>query len=510
MATETENIVVNDSVAVIKNSVGTTLKSENILAQASENITINDSTAVIKDSIGTTLKTEPILAEATENITINNSIVNVKKSDNVLINAVSVKAENTENYLVADSTITNAAISPTYSQLVKATEGLILPTQSIQNNGVASGFIPSVGTINVTTNAAPTSFTITGRTIDIVVPSGATPMNVDFSADKLTAAIGENITFTDLSDQSPTHWSWRFSDGTTSIVQNPVKVYTSIGNKTITLLAGKTGAGSLIIKNNYISITGDADADAFLLAAGITDPTIVSAINVLVFDLKNTSLWTKLKAIYPMVGGTATTHKFNLKDPRDLNAAFRLSFSGGWVHSANGALPNGSNTYADTFFANNNSFAAANSCGISAFLRTSVLNTGCDMGGGGDSTGGTDGCYIYSSFNGIYYANANGSVLTPGSTNTDTRGFYITSRNNSNTQYSYHKRHSSGNIDATNVTAIGTQNGSNIIIGAGNNISNYSTRETAFNTIHEGLTLTEINNLYTAIQAFQTTLGRQV
>jgi PKD repeat protein len=510
LAQGTDSYNVADSVAVIKNSAGTTLKSENILATASENITINDSVAVIKDSAGTTLKSENIFAEASENITINNSLVNVRKSDNVLISAVSVKAENTENYLVGDSTITNAAISPTYSQVVKATEGLILPTQTIQNNGVASGFIPSVGTINVTTNAAPTSFTITGRTIDIVVPSGSTPMDVDFSADKLTASIGENITFTDLSDQTPTHWSWRFSDGTTSIVQNPVKSYTSIGNKTITLLAGKTGAGSLIIKNNYITITGDADADAFITAAGITDPTIISAINVLVVDLKNASIWTKLKAIYPMVGGTATTHKFNLKDPRDLNAAFRLSFNGGWTHSANGALPNGSNAYADTFFANNNSFAAANSCGISAYLRTNLLNTGCDMGGGGDSTSGTNGLYIYSSFNGIYYANANATVLTPGNNNSDTRGFYITSRNNSNSQYSYHKRHSSGNIDATNVTAIGTQNGSNIIIGAGNNISNYSNRQTAFNTIHEGLTLTEINNLYTAIQSFQTTLNRQV
>ena len=31
-----------------------------------------------------------------------------------------------------------------------------------------------------------------------------------------------------------------------------------------------------------------------------------------------------MKAIYPFVGGTATTHKFNLKDPADINAAFRL------------------------------------------------------------------------------------------------------------------------------------------------------------------------------------------
>ena len=110
------------------------------------------------------------MATETENIVINNSLVNVRKSDNVLINAVSVKAENTENYLVADSTITNAAVSPTYSQLVKATEGLILPTQSIQNNGVASGFIPSVGTINITTNITPLNFDISGRTLNITLP----------------------------------------------------------------------------------------------------------------------------------------------------------------------------------------------------------------------------------------------------------------------------------------------------------------------------------------------------
>jgi hypothetical protein len=131
---------------------------------------IGNSTAVIKDSANNTLKSEAIMATETENIVINNSLVNVRKSDNVLINAVSVKAENTENYLVADSTITNAAVSPTYSQLVKATEGLILPTQSIQNNGVASGFIPSVGTINITTNITPLNFDISGRTLNITLP----------------------------------------------------------------------------------------------------------------------------------------------------------------------------------------------------------------------------------------------------------------------------------------------------------------------------------------------------
>ena len=92
----------------------------------------------------------------------------------------------------------------------------------------------------------------------------------------------------------------------------------------------------------------DPDAQAFITAAGITDPTQQTAIDSLVIGLKADSLWTNMQAIYPFVGGTATTHKYNLKDPRDLNAAYRLSFAGGWTHSVNGALGNGVNNICDT------------------------------------------------------------------------------------------------------------------------------------------------------------------
>jgi hypothetical protein len=45
----------------------------------------------------------------------------------------------------------------------------------------------------------------------------------------------------------------------------------------------------------------DADALAFITAAGITDATQQSAINQLVITLKGLSIWTKMKAIYPFV-----------------------------------------------------------------------------------------------------------------------------------------------------------------------------------------------------------------
>jgi len=105
----------------------------------------------------------------------------------------------------------------------------------------------------------------------------------------------------------------------------------------------------MIINPYAFGIVYDTDAQAFITAAAITDLTQRTAINNLVIGLKSASLWTKINAIYPMVGGTATSHVYNLKNPLNTDAAFRLFFSGGWVHSTNGAQPNGANTFARTF-----------------------------------------------------------------------------------------------------------------------------------------------------------------
>jgi hypothetical protein len=99
----------------------------------------------------------------------------------------------------------------------------------------------------------------------------------------------------------------------------------------------------------------DPDAAAFITAAGITDATQINAINRLVKNYKgigdinaSVDMWTGSKAIYPFVGGNASAHKFNLKDPRDLDAAFRIVFAGGVTHSAAGIIGNGTNGYGDT------------------------------------------------------------------------------------------------------------------------------------------------------------------
>jgi hypothetical protein len=80
--------------------------------------------------------------------------------------------------------------------------------------------------------------------------------------------------------------------------------------------------------------TYDPDALAFFTATTITDNIQKNAINQLLIDLKAAGIWIKIKAIYPMVGGNAATHNYNLKNPTDLDAAFRITFVGSWTHSS--------------------------------------------------------------------------------------------------------------------------------------------------------------------------------
>lgn len=108
-----------------------------------------------------------------------------------------------------------------------------------------------------------------------------------------------------------------------------------------------------MIINSYVFATGggyDPDAQAFITAAGLTDTGQKDAINDLVLDLKSASLWSKLLAFYPFVGGSASSHKYNLMDPQDTNAAYRLTFNGTVNHTSNG-IQSSSGGYADTNWA---------------------------------------------------------------------------------------------------------------------------------------------------------------
>jgi hypothetical protein len=251
------------------------------------------------------------------------------------------------------------------------------------------------------------------------------------------------------------------------------------------------------------SVVFDTDAQAFITAAGITNPTQQSAINTLVLGLKADSIWTKMNALYPFVGGTATSHKYNLKDPRDLDAAYRLAFFGGMTHNANGIQGDGGSGYADTFAAINtvaipnrlNHWSLYNRTVSSNYAYNGIFNYNTGLVffglGSGVSSNTITGVQNFQIVGGAADGFTNGTVISNSTANFYRNGSLVAGGTPSSMppQDNYY------------IAALNTGGGS---------IDYYSTANIAFASLGGALTATDAANFYTRVQAFQTTLGRQV
>jgi hypothetical protein len=219
------------------------------------------------------------------------------------------------------------------------------------------------------------------------------------------------------------------------------------------------------------------------------------------------------------LGSTATTYqpiattqqafissqfKYNLVNPVDSDAAFRLVFNGGWTHSSNGATPNGTNGYADTKFNASTNFNSS-SRHMSYYNRTNTAK-GYDMG-----------CYL----------NPNDTMLSSRYTGTTsaytcygtTVGGYTTAVTATAIGFTQSSNISSSEKLYKNGTSIASRTRTitsinlPIFIGASNINSaagEYTNHQCAFSSIGDGLSDTEAANLYTRVQAFQTQLFRAV
>jgi hypothetical protein len=258
-----------------------------------------------------------------------------------------------------------------------------------------------------------------------------------------------------------------------------------------------------MIINPYLFGSGlDPDAQAFLTASGITNSTITTAINQLVLNLKGYSLWTKGKAWHPFVGGTSSTHKWNLKDPRDLDAAYRLVFNGGWTHASTGATPNGVNAWANTFL-NSQGTLGINSTSFGVYSRTNIDRLAPSIG---NVTGAVTGeASLWLRYQNSLYARVNSSVIAaPFPTNNDSRGLILANRTNS-TQVTVQIRGTQTTLSNTSENTY-TQP---FQLG-GVNPNFFDVKELAFAYIADGLTAQNMTDLNTTIVAFQTALSRQV
>ena len=257
---------------------------------------------------------------------------------------------------------------------------------------------------------------------------------------------------------------------------------------------------------NSGGVSFDAAAIAFFTAAGITDATQKSAINTLVTDLKSSTygnLWTNVftgMPIHPFVGGTAGSNAVNLRNPGTND----ITFSGGWTHSTSGARPNGTTGFASDGFLPSVG-QTLNNCGFSLYSGTNNTTSGFDIG----CTDGVRQSRLAGYFSGIIpLADISGVNVQTGGTRSD--GFFSI-------------------VNVSHVLDISYQNGAEIkrtagggpvglptvamYYGAFNNngtAANFSNRSIRFGAKHTSLTAQQAADLYTIVQRFQTTLGRNV
>ena len=248
--------------------------------------------------------------------------------------------------------------------------------------------------------------------------------------------------------------------------------------------------------------TYDVDAAAFFArvtaAGGSLTLTEKSAVNTLVLDLKANSLWTGLKAIYPMVGASAAACAQNLK-----SSSFTGSFSGAWTFASTGVTGNGINTFMYTSLVPNGNLTL-NSTHLSYYSRT---NNSFDASEIGVDQGGTQQTQIIINFLGVNYDSVYNNPGAGTARSGTTSAFFVVSRTSSTVTKSYRNT----SIIATTAIGPSSLNTNSIYIGARNSTGPIPTnRECAFSSIGDGLSDAQESNFYTAVQAFQTTLSRQV
>jgi hypothetical protein len=260
----------------------------------------------------------------------------------------------------------------------------------------------------------------------------------------------------------------------------------------------------------------DPDAQAFLTAAAITDATITSAVDNLVKGLKTNNLWSKMLVIYPVVGGSAAAHKFNLKDPRDLDAAFRLTFNGTWTHDSNGMVCTGSTSnWANThILANTNLDRYSNHFAVYSTLTKTNIN-GYSGASSGSSSSLVAPYFVFaqrsfgSGGSGVieFFSNSSTSLNLNG--NTDVRGLNIGTRI-SDTELSLYRQ--KVRVATTSSVATGTPPANKIalnVIKTGTSTSSPDNTQYSFCSFGDGLTQTDVNNLWDVVDAFQGTLSRR-
>jgi predicted GH43/DUF377 family glycosyl hydrolase len=262
----------------------------------------------------------------------------------------------------------------------------------------------------------------------------------------------------------------------------------------------------------------NAEATSFLTATGITDKAQQKALDDLVTDLKainavqanfvnfDTPASSILKAVYPFIGSTADSHKFNLIDPQDADGSFRLVFANDHEanHTSSGYKPNGTDQYADSKYV-----ASANVIQHDEHISLYATDEGSgsteiDMG----AYSGAGGSYFTAKYNNALYGILNseyaGELINY--PNSQAAGFYILNRTSAIYMFIMQNGLKCG-IEKVNTTLYSPLS---IYIGGVHHYqgNKYSTKNISFASMGSGMTEAAAYLFNAAVQKYVIALGR--
>lgn len=239
------------------------------------------------------------------------------------------------------------------------------------------------------------------------------------------------------------------------------------------------------------------EAISYFTSAGITNESRKKYINDNLFKpLKENNLLSEIYGLYLYIGGSASIDKYNLVDPRDLDAAYRLNFQGGWTHTATGATPNGSTGYANTFFVPA-TVVPTGLMGMGTYNATSTTEAAkVDMGALSSTNRYVQ---IYAHFFGRFYAQINSNTVDDYVVNSGSNGWFFACRTGATDNY---LQKNSTQTDKSSPMAAPTVS---IYTGAQNNSGSadfHCDRKKVIDIITKSISKPQGLTLHTIIQAF--------
>jgi hypothetical protein len=244
-------------------------------------------------------------------------------------------------------------------------------------------------------------------------------------------------------------------------------------------------------------------------AANINDTTVINTLDTFVSQLQSNNLYSKFYALYPLLGASADSCKWNLIT----TSSFTLNYTGSFNFTNTGISGSGTTSNINTSFTpsvNSADWATNNSFGV--YVNTNVTG-GYDMGAESPtppSAANAD-TYLISRFTDDTARFFNSSSLNVAST--DSRGFWFGCiSGSSGTNMNLYKNGTSVASKASPTTYTITQplyfTANNL--GPGFNANENSKRQYSLAFIARAFNSTEAATLYTIVQNFQTSLGRNV